>query len=660
MDQAPHFIPTTGGRFRHARSSVQDRIAPAAAAMRATRRGAIAVLTAMATLIAAVALILLPAAPAHAAPLSSTPLITYNMQGRAASSTSAKWTTDVGPYIRAAEIVAVQEAGPAPPGVQATPPTQIPALAAVQRLQVGMGSFVQHHRWTFGRESYEVYFLQTDQNGGTYTGGRVNTGLVTQRQADQVTAVPNPNPNGRAALGVRFDNDWYFSFHALSMGPGVQNDSAGMLAAIDAHVAMVPGRQWTVMGDFNTDPDDLRNTIPAGSRIYSSGQATQQSGNELDYAVSSTRIQNHPVRRRNGASADHYAVAVGALRAAAEPRETLFHSPRVIDNMRYGGALETEGLSFENDAPITISSLHISPHTASDYQEWDILFNNTDTVQIQLEGGRCIEAFLEGKRGTLAYRMRLRDCSNDVKAQEWKLVSLGNEQYQIRNVEFGWCMAIITPNGIQVGQPSGPPVDLMLIPCRDDDDSQHWLLTPSYHPDAAPDFDVPDLAVAYDSRSGLENARTGRMLAHGLDATFSPPRTYPHGATSTTTEEAWHLRWLSFGSVQLGNGEVCLNLGSPDNDTGVDYGVVWTRCSDAPSMFWEVMPTGENTFALVNSQPTDTGAVCLDERPEDPPSHSPVDSGIIRATPCTSSPTPTQRWFFAPFSTSSPPVEVTP
>src|SRR5262245_13065263 len=165
---------------------------------------------------------------AHAAPLAQTPLITINLQGRDTRTDGnrreTKWSTSVFPYARRAEIVAVQEAGPFDwiPGTRRGPDVPSPAGP------------IRHNGWVPARESYEVYALETDPNGR-----RNNLALVTQRPANQVTAIVNPN--GRAALGVRFNNDWYFTFHGQAIA-GRPNDSEEMLRHIQAFVNQVPGR----------------------------------------------------------------------------------------------------------------------------------------------------------------------------------------------------------------------------------------------------------------------------------------------------------------------------------------------------------------------------------------------------------------------------------
>jgi lysophospholipase L1-like esterase len=269
-------------------------------------RGLIAVLVVIA---ASLTVVGATARPASAGPLASTPVITYNLQG-AMSGKDSKWSTALAGYAEAAEIVAVQEAGPEPPG-------DLVGNIVWDPNAPGTSGLIQHHRWTPRRASYEVYFLQTDARGGSYTGGRTNMALITQREADEVGVVVNPS--GRNVLGVRFGDNWYFTFHGQSNGPNVPNESADMAQRIAAFTNQVPGRQWTMLGDFNVEPRSF--FAPARSYWYNSGLPTHINGSEYDYALSSENIPDHPVRRLPGRTADHWAVGVGTMRAAAEPPE---------------------------------------------------------------------------------------------------------------------------------------------------------------------------------------------------------------------------------------------------------------------------------------------------------------------------------------------------
>jgi len=291
------------------------------------------VLLAVVSLLSALLVSVHFAAPAAALPLSATTVITNNIQGASATAedgrnTDSKWTTQIRNYIQAASIVLVQEAGPSgPPG-------------AVQQADIITdGNTVRHYLWGVGTgrapaSLAQVYFLQTDDpTNPRAVGGRVNIAIVTRAVPDEVRVVPNRVNAGRAALGVRFGNNWYFSIHGLSGGG---NDSSALLDDIDTAVdswgtAAGHSYTYTIGGDFNRDPADLaaqnNNTgIPPGAHIYNSGEATHQgngvTGGELDYFVSNDpSYPNAPVYRLDGRQGDHYAVQLGGLRAAAEPNE---------------------------------------------------------------------------------------------------------------------------------------------------------------------------------------------------------------------------------------------------------------------------------------------------------------------------------------------------
>ncbi|MCM2387199.1 FG-GAP-like repeat-containing protein [Streptomyces albipurpureus] len=262
------------------------------------------------------------------APLRATTVITWNMQGEEAGQRSGgRWQTTVRRLVRQAPIVLLQEVGAGIPSSMTDPNTSHPLPYVDHRTRDG--DSVRNSVWNpeperAGSGPYEVYFLQTDTNGGAHQGGRVNIAVITHAVPDEVRVVNNPVQAGRRALGVRFGHDWYFTFHGLSGGGG---DSAVMLNRVDTMVSqwaqqdgVAGGYHWTVGGDFNVDPATLGNRADfPPARIYRTGLATQQSGGELDYAVSDDIVNNLPVFRLAGAGSDHYPVQIGGLRAAAEP-----------------------------------------------------------------------------------------------------------------------------------------------------------------------------------------------------------------------------------------------------------------------------------------------------------------------------------------------------
>ncbi|HEX7304938.1 spherulation-specific family 4 protein [Lentzea sp.] len=274
--------------------------------VRRRRTAVLLCLSLVATLLNAV-----PAQPASATPLSGTSLITYNMQG-GTNSIESKWTLDVSGYAANADVVMLQEVGPNGPPSAHDEGTAVTPEGLVYR----------RYLWLSRHITYNVIFVETDA-----TGGRVNIAIVTRHEPDEIRIVRNPVARGRAALGVRLGNDWYFTFHGLSGRQGTSDtsggDSARMLNEIDAEVGRWSNStaRWHAGGDFNLDPEEMqrRQYFPV-AHVYNSGRATHQNGGELDYFVTSdiqARLPN--ARRLNGASSDHYAVNLGGLLASAMP-----------------------------------------------------------------------------------------------------------------------------------------------------------------------------------------------------------------------------------------------------------------------------------------------------------------------------------------------------
>lgn len=556
-----------------------------------------------------------PAAPAQAAPLDNTPLITYNMQG-ASSGSDSKWTTTIGRYARAAEIVLLQEAGPTPPG---TFQAQIPMPGMPQ---VGLAGFVRHHRWIFGHESYEVFFLQTDANGGNYRGGRVNLAIVTQRVPNQVVAIPNP-AGGRPALGVLFGNDWYFTVHAQALG-GAANDAQALTNAI-ANFANARGESWTIGGDFNAEPGSF--PPPLGSSTYRTGQATHQSGGEYDYAIASANIPNHPVARLNGASADHYAVGIGGLRAGAEP-QALFSTRRTLENMQDGAVIESYDERLTDGNPVTAYR-----RTGARTQEWDMEFFNDGGFRLRMDNDLC--AAMQWDRD--AFRPLLRKCSDSLRLQRWYLRDVGDEQYEIRSV-LGLCL--------DVGESQVPEgVDLHLSGCLPAAARQHWLINPAGQPEESEvGTNLVEMQTAFLS-GGLENATTKQLLNHDHHSFASPVTTTPHQSMRTSGDQTFSFDWLDVGLFQIRDRlrNECLaqddRFGRPRGDVTMD------PCDRANELQrWRIELAGENEFRVVSDQAE--RPVCLYTVGLGLPYE-----GRPRALDCGND-LPTMRWYFAPTRTT--------
>ncbi|MEU1012560.1 hypothetical protein [Streptomyces sp. NPDC005890] len=75
-----------------------------------------------------------------------------------------------------------------------------------------------------------MVFLRT--NDPQRPGGRANTIVMSTTEVSEALVVDNPHGSnvGRPAIGIPQENDdWYFSYHALSGGGG---DAVTMLTAI--------------------------------------------------------------------------------------------------------------------------------------------------------------------------------------------------------------------------------------------------------------------------------------------------------------------------------------------------------------------------------------------------------------------------------------------
>jgi endonuclease/exonuclease/phosphatase family metal-dependent hydrolase len=574
-------------------------------------------------------------APARAfAALGDLPLITYNMQG-ATSGEDSKWTTTVGGYAARAEIVALQEAGPTPPPPAPGTQLNIIPLPGVGLPPVGNAPFVQHVSWRSGFVNYEVYFLQTDPNGGTYVGGRNNVALVTQRPADEVTAIANPAAGGRAALGVRFGDTWYFTLHARA----VANNEADQMVALIAAFAGGQGRNWVVMGDFNREPGNL--PIPAGSRIYNPGFPTQQNGQELDYMVAAENVGGVQVNRLFGASSDHYAVALGALRAAAEPTAR-FHSDRAMESMSAGGVLDAYQGGTDSGTPII--SFH---RNGASNQSWIPEFYNDNSMRLRGRGSdRCI-GFVSRASDPFSRKLSLMDCSSTTNAlaipnDRWFPEYVGDNEFQLH-----WLADQTQCMNVRGGpdRPDGP--DIILYPCQNTD-NERWLFT-SAEATADPTFSPIDLSQNYTLPTTMESLEAGGVLdaEHGGTATGTQIISYHRNGGSN---QGWTLGWFSTNTVQfrgVGSNR-CIDLASPNPRAGTR--LILADCSFSATQQWRAFQLSNEQVVLENVFTAPSSTLCMDIEgaPTEP------DRGDLILFNCTGN--PNQQWLFTSFDPTGTPV----
>lgn len=202
----------------------------------------------------------------------------WNLQGSSAS-TESKWNVSIRQLITGqnpVDILAVQEAGTLPSTAVATTRTFQPRGSTIM---------VQEYTWNLGTRtrpnSVYIYYTRIDLGAN-----RVNLAIVSQRMADEILLLPPPTVASRPILGIRIGRDAFFNIHALSRGG---NDGGAILHAIDAALRPTPDISWMVLGDFNREPNNLRELVDREllSRIsfFAPPSLTQTSGRTLDYAV---------------------------------------------------------------------------------------------------------------------------------------------------------------------------------------------------------------------------------------------------------------------------------------------------------------------------------------------------------------------------------------
>ncbi|MEU8888108.1 RICIN domain-containing protein [Streptomyces sp. NPDC048442] len=254
--------------------------------------------------------------------LAGTTLFASAITAQAANPDShvvASWNMQAGPdrwagaYNLAGthDLVALQEV-----------PLGAPAGSQLQ----GQVNGVEHYLWVQGDNGplRHLYILRTPSR---------SLGMITAWQPDNVLNIAGVY---RPALGVvnRADGILFASVHAASNG-GRPNDAGALLRRISDAADAEGFLEWAALGDFNFNPANLPGLgLPPDSRIYNSGQATQQNGNELDYMVSDVDTDRWQATVLPNYGSDHWPIRFGSLQAAAEPVDLTIHadnSDRLLD-----------------------------------------------------------------------------------------------------------------------------------------------------------------------------------------------------------------------------------------------------------------------------------------------------------------------------------------
>jgi hypothetical protein len=624
--------------------------------------------------------------------LGDTPLISWNMQG-ANSGTDTVWTAQVGRLARSAPIVALQEAGPSfprPPagshieafddlgnniinGLRPNTPVTTEALAnngfnsendrlpvadvvdpSTQRL--GIGDIVTHTQWATGagdnRALRDVYFLHTDANrdgtfGDTrYRQGRVNLAFVTDRAADAVAAIPNPfGQRSRATLGLLFGDTWYFNLHAFSGNNGGV-DAPGLLREIQSFVnGRGQNETWVAMGDFNRTPANMQAGLPAGAQIYGTGQTTQQSGNELDYFVNSNavngvqvnRLQDPTLPRGNPGrpfDSDHAPVALGALRAGAEPTN-LFGSNRVLENMLNGRVLNAIATGV---AMVTAVRAHTS------VQSWAMQQYNDGSIRFQglVSAGAiaCLFGVLPRVDGSTPAAAE--SCDNSLN-ERWMPEDMGNNEWEFHLLaKPDLCLQQGTD---QLGNEfSGPCAD---IP------AQRWIVTPENAPTQAAVTPV-NLPSMEPGQITLESMNAGGVMdvLGGATANNSPVGQFHRmEGDGLNPNQGWNLTWLDDHRVtfQGEQSKRCLDI---DHSETAESGrrLVIYDCADQASQQWEPEQLVDSDQDVVRWHSVAHPDLCMDVSgaPTDP------DAGNLIVFTCSAD--ANQVWTFTPYDPTGTPV----
>jgi cytolethal distending toxin subunit B len=201
-------------------------------------------------------------------------------------------------------------------------PSRPPAGARATGRRVGAAV---EYRWQQGRRGPLRYLYILPQRSR-------NLGMVTSFRASRFFELGGVY---RSLLAVydRDTNLMFASAHASANGGG----DAASLVTRARNRATANGWDWAVLGDFNRDPQRLAR--PPGTYLYNAGQATQQSGGELDYMVSNVGTDNWQATVGVNQGSDHWPVYFGSLRAAAGQRVRIV----TIHSASNGGVLDVLG-----------------------------------------------------------------------------------------------------------------------------------------------------------------------------------------------------------------------------------------------------------------------------------------------------------------------------
>lgn len=200
---------------------------------------------------------------------------------------------------------------------------EVPSAPPASAIYVGTNGGIREYFWDVGGGNFRhLYILQQQSR---------NLAIATSFQPHEVVEVPGWY---RSALLVTHPAD-DVAFASVHGAAGSGFDVRALVQDVANETVGRGINHWAVLGDFNLAPAAAANlNLPPDARVYNSGEATHQSGGELDYMISNVDTDNWQATRGINRGSDHWPVYFLSMRAGAGPAELTIHadnSDRFLD-----------------------------------------------------------------------------------------------------------------------------------------------------------------------------------------------------------------------------------------------------------------------------------------------------------------------------------------